>query len=103
MSETQPGFAAEAAFPTTVPARYMSQLCKHFQHRRPVVLEELRGSIEFPSGLCELAADAQAGLLRMRVTAKEADALPGLQDVVARHLLRFAFREPAEIVWHQAG
>ena len=100
MSETAERFIADAEFPTAVPARYLRQLCQHFQHKLPVELDELNGRITFPAGVCDVAADASAGRLRLRVVARDAAGLLGLEDVVARHLLRFAFRERAEVVWH---
>lgn len=96
--------AAEARVPTNVPRRYLGQLCKHFAHRLPVTLEEWRGAIAFPAGRCELDAAAEPGVLTLRVTAPDAEALAGLEDVVARHLLRFAFREEGmEIAWTRSG
>jgi hypothetical protein len=88
---------SQAVVLTELPARYMGQLCKHFAHKLPVVLEERSGSIDFPIGLCTLRADT--GALVMRLASATAEDLARLQDVVARHLLRFAFREPPEIVW----
>ena len=84
------------------PRRYRGQLCRHFAHRLPVVLEEAQGSIAFAGGTCRLEAAGEA--LVMRLDATDAAALETLQDVVARHLLRFAFRAPPEISWvRQAG
>ncbi len=85
---------------TEVPKRYMTQLCKHFDHRLDVTLEEERGRIAFESGLCLLRAEP--GELVMQVQAPDEVQRRRTEDVVARHLLRFAFREPPEIVWQQA-
>jgi hypothetical protein len=90
-------YAAEALVPTTLPRRFMAQLCKHFQHKLPVVLSEVDGRIDFPVGPCHLQAAASG--LRMRVEAPDADGLARLEDVVARHLLRFAFREDLVVAW----
>jgi hypothetical protein len=95
--------SSEARVPTTVPRRYLAQLCKHFQHKLPVTLGDMHGRIEFPAGSCELDAAAQAGILVMRVTAGDEAALAKLEDVVARHLERFAFREQPEIRWARAA
>jgi uncharacterized protein len=86
---------ARVAMPT--PSRYLGQLCKHFQHRLPVKLEESTGQIAFADGVCDLRADATT--LTMRCEAADDALLAHVQDVVARHLLRFAFRDPPEIVW----
>jgi hypothetical protein len=93
--------ASVAEVPTEKPSRYLGQLCKHFAHRLPVSFDERRGRIEFPAGLCE--AEAGPGTLTLRVTAPDAAALPGLEDVVARHLARFAFREQPEIRWTRSA
>ena len=93
--------SSQAIVATEAPFRYMSQLCKHFQHKLPVTLEVDRGSIEFGAGLCTLTMGPEQ--LTMQVDAADAEGLERLQDVVARHLLRFAFREPPAIVWQPAG
>lgn len=85
---------------TEMPKRYLSQLCKHFEHKLPVTLAESTGHIAYPSGTCALSIEPDT--LVMQVEAANAEALATLQDVVARHLLRFAFRQPPEIVWSEA-
>lgn len=84
---------------TEMPRRYMSQLCKHFEHKLPVTLDEERGEIAFPFGRCRL--HLESGALVLRAEADDAESLGKTEDVVARHLLRFAFREPPEIVWQR--
>jgi len=92
---------SEARVQTGTPARYLGQLCKHFAHKIPVTLETDTGSIEFPAGLCRLATDGK--ILVLRVDAPDAAALEQVQDVVARHLLRFAFRDPPSIEWRETA
>jgi uncharacterized protein len=82
-----------------MPRRYLAQLCKHFQHKLPVTLDESHGRIEFPAGVCELDAAGDAGTLILHVAAGDAPALATLEEVVARHLERFAFREKPEVRW----
>src|SRR5689334_15858381 len=93
--------SSEARVVTAVPRRYLGQLCKHFQHKLPVTLDEAQGRIEFPSGICAL--ETEEGTLIMRLTAAGEEALTRLEDVVARHLVRFAFREQPEIKWIRQG
>jgi hypothetical protein len=93
--------AATARVATELPRRYMTQLCKHFEHRLAVSYDDTQGQIAFQAGVCRLAVEPDA--LVMTVEAPDEAALPQLQDVVARHLLRFAFREPPEIVWQAAA
>jgi hypothetical protein len=97
-----PTLSSEARVSTTVPRRYLAQLCKHFQHKLPVTscpvpLAEDRGRIAFPGGVCAL--EAEAGTLILRVTAEDEAALARLEDIVARHLTRFAFRDRPEVHW----
>ncbi len=86
---------------TNLPRRYLSQLCKHFEHKLPVTLDEASGRIEFPAGVCDLSTED--GVLVLRALAVDLEALGRVEEVVARHLLRFAFREPPEVVWARAG
>lgn len=88
---------AEAQVAIDQPRRYLAQLCKHFQHKLPVTLAEHDGSIAFPCGACALQATADT--LVLRLDAEDAVALARLEDVVARHLARFAFRTPPQIDW----
>ncbi len=89
--------SSEARVPTASPQRYLAQLCKHFQHKLPVTLAPDNGSIRFSSGVCEL--NAAPDTLVLHLTADDEASLAALQDVVARHLRRFAFREEPEVHW----
>ena len=89
--------AATARIETGNANRYLTQLCKHFEHRRPVSYADGAGEIAFPAGVCRMRADA--GVLTLHIASKDAAALPQLEDVVARHLVRFAFREAIDIEW----
>ena len=82
---------------TKLPARYMTQLCKHFEHKLPVTYDATTGTITFSLGICAL--QAEDGVLVLSLTAGDPAALAQLQDVVARHLVRFAFREEMHIIW----
>jgi len=79
--------------------RYLGQFCKHFAHKLPVehTASNETGQVTFPAGTCTL--DATETTLRLSLTTPTPDQLPALQDVVARHLIRFAFREPLELAW----
>jgi uncharacterized protein len=98
--DTRPNLSSEARVSTPMPSRYLAQLCKHFGHKLPVTLAEDHGRIEFSGGTCAL--EAGDGTLVMRLTAGDEAALERLEDVVARHLLRFAFREKPEVHWTRA-
>lgn len=89
-----------AEIATPLAGRYMTQLCKHFQHKLPVTLDDAAGHIVFSIGDCRLSADGER--LTLSLDSPDDAQLLQLQDVVARHLLRFAFRETMQIVWHPA-
>ena len=103
MSGTETLLTAEARVPTAAARRYLGQLCKHFRHKLPVEIEDSYGRIEFPAGVCELDAAADAGLLVLRVSADEEEGLARIEEVVGRHLERFAFREEMKVSWKRAG
>lgn len=91
---------SQARVTTELASRYLQQLCKHFAHKLPVTFDPERGRIEFSIGVCELTA--APGVLTMCAEAADDTALTQLEQVVARHLERFAFREPPEIAWTPA-
>lgn len=51
-------------------------------------------------GTCRL--EATGDKLTMKAEAENADLLAQVEGVVERHLVRFAFRAPPEIVWRPA-
>jgi uncharacterized protein len=88
---------SEARVATAHAARYLGQLRKHFAHRVPATFEGSQGRIEFAFGICDMqAAD---GTLVLRATATDAPSLDQVEEIVARHLERFAFRDRPEIRW----
>jgi hypothetical protein len=94
------GSVSVADVATANASRYLQQLCKHFQHKCPVSFDPQSGQIEFSSGVCRLAATD--GVLRLSLSSTDAARMAQLQDVVARHLLRFAFREDTHVDWRSA-
>ena len=89
-----------ARFETVKASGYLQQLCKHFAHKLAVEFTPTQGQIPFAAGTCQL--EASDNTLTMKVEAQDAGNLAQVQDVIERHLLRFAFREPAKIEWHAA-
>lgn len=103
MGATLALLSSEARVATAVPQRYLGQLCKHFRHKLPVELSEHHGRIAFPAGACELDVPHGTELLVLRVTAENTETLARLEEVVASHLARFAFREALEVAWTRAA
>ena len=56
-----------------------------------------QGRVEFPAGICEM--EAEGDILILRATAADEPSLAQVEEVVARHLERFAFRDQPEISW----
>jgi uncharacterized protein len=90
---------SEAEVATPLAQRYLTQLCKHFEHRLSVYRWEGNGTIAFPSGLCRL--EARPERLVLRAEAPDSDQLAQLEGVVTRHLARFAFRDPLTVEWRR--
>jgi hypothetical protein len=88
---------SEARVATGRAERYLGQLCKHFAHRVPASHAETQGRVEFPAGICEM--EARGDVLILRASAADAPSLSQVEEVVARHLERFAFRDQPEITW----
>jgi hypothetical protein len=88
-----------ASIETRHAKRYLGQFCKHFAHKLPVDLAETNtaGSVTFTAGTCTL--NASETTLNLAINAPTATETATLQDVVDRHLIRFAFREPLTITW----
>jgi hypothetical protein len=92
---------SEARVATPRAARYMTQLCKHFEHRRNVSYDAAHGSIAFDSGVCSMAATGD--LLVLQAAAGTEENLTRLEEVVIHHLARFAFRDKPAIEWRRAA
>lgn len=82
-------------------SRYLQQLCKHFAHKIPAEATAERGSIAFPFGTARLEAGEH--VLTIVLETEDAARIGELEDVVARHLARFAFRETLVYDWHRSG
>lgn len=79
--KSNPSSVARAS--TEVPGRYLAQLCERFDR------------IGFPEASAPSRPEAEHPT--MRVAAEDGAALSKPEDAVARHLLRFAFREKPEV------
>jgi hypothetical protein len=85
---------------TEYASRYLQQLCKHFAHKIPVEFTRTDGRIDFDGNACVLKADGD--VLTITVEAADNAAVERLQDVVVRHLERFAFRDKPDMTWTAA-
>lgn len=97
MTDTTNRQYSHAEVATASASRYLQQLCKHFGHKVEASFDEEAGIVRFSIGDCRLLAQREA--LRLALDAPDGEALLQLQDVVASHLVRFAFREPLVVEW----
>lgn len=89
---------SRADIATDKAARYMTQLTKHWGHRFQTELAADHARIDLPGGPCRMTADDTE--LHVSIEAGDAEQLARMEQVVAEHLARFAFREPdLRIVW----
>ena len=77
---------------------YLIQLCKHFAHKIEATFADNKGRIAFGAGVCELSAEDETLLVAQVATADETQ-LATLEDVIERHLKRFAFKEDLSVQW----
>jgi hypothetical protein len=90
--------SSSANIETAQAVRYMKQLCRHFSHRLPVTFDDERGRIQFDFGVCDLVAGE--GVLTLRASADDDEGRARVEEVIARHLERFAHRDPFAVRWH---
>ncbi|MDG1431007.1 MAG: DUF2218 domain-containing protein [Paracoccaceae bacterium] len=89
---------ATAEISTAKASGYLQQICKHFSHKIEVEFDTHKGTIAFPFGHAELAAEQD--VLTLNAFAGNEDDLEKLKQVLSSHLERFAFRESLEITWN---
>ena len=82
---------SHARVATEKAARYMIQLAKHWSHKFEVRYDETSAFFPLPAGHCRMTAHPDG--LDITVEAADLEGLARLEDVVAKHLDRFAFRE----------
>lgn len=77
---------------------YMIQMCKHFGHKVEATFDDVHGRIALGERICDLEVSAP-DVLRISLTADSEASLHAIEDVVDRHLRRFAFKEELSIQW----
>ena len=90
--------SATGTAPTASASRYLQQLCKHWSHKAQAEFTPEAGSVQFDSGN-RLEMTAHPDALTLIVTVPDDGDLAHFQDVVDKHLIRFAFREDLTITW----
>lgn len=82
-------------------SRYLQQLCKHWGHRFPVAFDESQGSVAFDGTTCLFQAAAEQLIITLETTGE--DTLERMEEVVASHLERFAFRDDLVVHWSRSA
>ncbi len=85
---------------TDAPARYAKQLLAHLGHKvivEPMADDPQGGRLLFAYGTGTV--HVAGGSLVMDARAEDAESLARVQDVLARHLVRFGARRELEVVW----
>ncbi|MBO6519759.1 MAG: DUF2218 domain-containing protein [Rhodospirillales bacterium] len=77
--------------------KYLQQLCKHFAHKVTVEYSPHEGRVAFPPGRCLMNADETT--LTFYCLAREDRAIPVIQSILDKHLVKFAWREELEYEW----
>lgn len=87
---------------TARPERYLKQLVSHLGRNVDAEQSEdgQNGVLIFSSGNCALSAEP--GRLRMVARAEDVERLAAVEDVVARHLVRFGERDQLVVEWSAA-
>ncbi|WP_319826531.1 4-hydroxy-2-oxoheptanedioate aldolase [Thalassovita sp.] len=81
-------------------SKYLQQLCKHWAHKAKAEFDAAKGTIVFEGGNgLEMVAD-ETGLQVTASVGPRGD-LARWQDVVEKHLKRFAFREDFQLDWQE--
>ncbi|MDY0814287.1 DUF2218 domain-containing protein [Kitasatospora purpeofusca] len=91
---------SEARVATDRSARYAKQLAAHMGRKIKADWSEEtgRGTLVFGAGTATLEATPDALLLAVE---GETESLPGLEDVVGRHLVRFGARDELVVEWRR--
>ncbi len=89
---------ATARVATARPARYLKQLVSHMGHKATTALTpDGRGTITVAAGTCSLTPAPDR--LELTAAAVDAESLARVQDVITRHLVRFATQEQLIVEW----
>ena len=88
---------SHAIIRTEKASRYLQQLCKHFAHKVPSEFDAAAGRVEFPPGLCHMAAEGDT--LAIYCQSATMEGLVVMQGIVDNHMQRFAWREDIAIAW----
>lgn len=81
-------------------SKYLQQLSKHFGHKVPVTFTPTQGNVTLPFGTCEMTATDANLAITVQGAARD---IGRLEQFIADHLARFAFRENPTLTWQRAA
>ena len=83
------------------PQRYVKQIVSHLGNRLETeLIDAEHGRVSVPGGgSCMLTVNGSA--IELSATAADAESMARIQDVVARHLLRFTRASGLTVDWNQ--
>ena len=90
---------AQSKFETQKAVAYLKKFCRHFAHKLPTEFDDNNGQIEFPFGNCKV--ETLGNQLQFTVEAETEELIAKMEDVVARHMERFAFRDEIKMTWER--
>ncbi len=88
-----------AVIDSTKASIYLKKFCRHFSHKLPTEFDDNHGYVAYPSGSCNLTA--KDGQLIFKLQSENNELIAKLEDVVARHMERFAFRDEIKVRWQR--
>jgi uncharacterized protein len=90
--------SSQARVEITRASKYLKQLATHFSHKVDVDMGEDCATVRLSYGFFELHTDGE-NLLVMKTFTDTQEHRERLEHVASSHLLRFAFRDPPDIIW----
>lgn len=97
-----PDLRSTARIATERPERYVRQLVSHLGHRLTTELaDDGQGTIAFPQGQCLLWP--RSGYIDAQASGVDSATLASVEDVVARHLVRFGSAGELTVTWTPAA
>ncbi len=92
-------YQSESIINTKEGSSYIRRLCRHFANKITTRYTETEGRADFPEAICLM--QARENELQFTITAATEAIVLRTEDVVVRHLLKFAFREELVIHWQR--
>ena len=86
---------------TPTPQRFAKQLVSHLGHRVPVTVDGDVAQLTFGSGTGTVSSGE--GVLLLQASSATAAGLAEVQDVLARHLVRFGERQELTVTWEPSS